>query len=227
MARTYGQHLVVAFEALKRAGVFWSDYDRFSKNLDRISGRRNEKNYTIEQLDHDIAQFAIAAEALKQAIAEGPPTIREVNRILRLRAKVEEVHTRQVSRRKDESRNFETEYNETSTRRRVGQFLNNPQIWEQLANHRKHRRLLDSFVTFAIHDPLTRVWLSFDRHRYQDVETLIKSFRNDDWFVAYLRDVYDAGRLTIPPTTDDALEAFVEGVRNFIDSTVQERRRRY
>ena len=126
MPKTYGQHLVIAFEALRRAHVDWSDYDPFSKNLEGISGRRHEKDYTIEQLDYEIAQFAIAEEALHQAIAAGPSTIREVNRVLRVRDRVVQAHANQVSRRKRESRNFESEYNDGATRQRVGTISEKP-----------------------------------------------------------------------------------------------------
>ena len=79
----------------------------------------------------------------------------------------------------------------------------------------------------AIHDPLTRVWLSIDHYKYSDVETLIESFRNDDWFATYLRDVYESDDLAAATAIDDACERFIETVQTFVDAKVQIRKRRF
>ena len=104
-------------------------------------------------------------------------------------------------------------FNEINTRRRISHLLCAPTIWGKL---KLHHDLLERLVDIAPEEPLTRVWLTIDRHHFSTVSGLVASFQDDEWFSSYLADIHDPRITDAMSDSEDTLRNFLDGVDTFI-----------
>ena len=224
MTRTYGEHITTAFKAFRICGIGWRDDRPFSENLRNIGGRRFEGDLTFEAFHTLLTQFERTIDALDMAIAAGPPTIREVNRVLQLHRRVRAVRRQLGSRYRNEVKKIKPYYNEVETCRRVKRLINSPHIWTQI---RTTHKLPDQLDMFASNDPLTRLWRLIENNsEYSTVDDVIECllFFNDIYFAGYLRDLHDPEIVAQKRT--DAYLRFVDDVDALIDAKAQEHKHR-